>query len=162
MPFPRARPATAPVFLSVLFLLVGCTGTDSVSSPEPSADAPSVSRSKPGKGAVHPAMAAFFQCLKESGLPMEETSSGIPVVDSEKADPAKVKEAEAACEIHRPVHPVAPETLVEARELTVCMRENGIASFPDPDPETGRHDVEGLGLKESPEGYAAMKKCDRR
>lgn len=162
MPIPRARAVTAPLLLSVLLLLAGCTGMDSASPSDPAASAPSAARSKAGKEDVHPDMAAFFACLKESGLPMRETSSGIPLVDEEKADPAQVKEAEAACETHRPVRPVAPETLAEARELTACMRENGFPDFPDPDPKTGTHPIEQLGLKESPEGFAALKKCTRR
>ncbi|MBT2476704.1 hypothetical protein [Streptomyces sp. ISL-94] len=106
-------------------------------------------------------MAAFFQCLKEKGLPMKDTPSGIPVVDDSTADPAAVKEAERACESLVPVTPVTAEQHAEARDFTACMRANGIAEFPDPDPQTARHDMERLDLKGSPEGVAALTACGR-
>ncbi|MET9962961.1 hypothetical protein ABZ128_28505 [Streptomyces sp. NPDC006326] len=90
---------------------------------------------------------------------MKQTDSGIPVVDSGKADPAKVKEAEAACDSRRSVPPVTPEQLAEAGKYTACMRANGVPDFPDPDPKTARHDMERLGLKESADGKAALTKC---
>ncbi|WP_328620629.1 hypothetical protein [Streptomyces sp. NBC_00354] len=150
----------APALLSGLFLLAGCSGGDSA-SPSPSSST-SVPQSGQSKGAVDPKQADFFRCLKEKGLPMKETDSEIPVVDSAKADPAKVKEAETACESRRSVPPVTPEQLAEAKELTACMRANGVANFPDPDPRTAQHDMEKLGLKESPEGWAALQKCGGR
>lgn len=93
---------------------------------------------------------------------MKETDSGIPVVDSSKADPAKVKEAEVACESRRSVPPATAEELTKAKAYTACMRANGVANFPDPDPKTAQHDMEQLGLKESPQGLTALKKCAGR
>ncbi|MFD9518875.1 hypothetical protein [Streptomyces sp. NPDC059979] len=158
----------APAVLSAVLLLAGCAGDDSASSSasspasasaSPSASAP---QSGQGKGAVDPKQADFFQCLKEKGLPMKQTDSGIPIVDSGKADPAKVKEAESACASRRSVPPVTPEQLAEAKALTACMRANGVADFPEPDPKTAEHDMEKLRLKESPEGFAALQKCGGR
>ncbi|WP_329381121.1 hypothetical protein OG625_16655 [Streptomyces sp. NBC_01351] len=107
-------------------------------------------------------MADFFQCLAEKGLPVRGSASGIPLLDWDKADPAKVKEAEAACEGRRPAAPLDPALLAQSQALTACMRAGGFANFPDPDPRTGDHALEGLGLKESPEAYEAMKKCSGR
>ncbi|MCJ0868672.1 hypothetical protein [Streptomyces sp. AP-93] len=150
----------APALLSTVLLLSGCSGSPSASpSVSPSTSAPQSGRSK---GAVDPKQADFFQCLKEKGLPMKETDSGIPVVDSSKADLTKVKEAEAACESRRSVPPATPEELAAAKTFTACMRANGVANFPDPDPKTAQHDMEELGLKESPEGGNALKKCGGR
>ncbi|MFF3086495.1 hypothetical protein ACFVRB_15805 [Streptomyces nojiriensis] len=157
----------APALLSAIFLLSGCAGEDSASPSPSSAPSGSVSvspsasapRSGQAKGAADPKQADFFRCLKEKGLPMKETDSGIPIVDSSKADPAKVKEAESACDSRRSVPPVTPEQLAEAKKLTACMRANGVADFPDPDPKTAEHDMEKLRLKESPEGFAALQKC---
>ncbi|MFD7258548.1 hypothetical protein [Streptomyces sp. NPDC059874] len=159
--------------LSAIFLVSGCSGEDSASrSVSSSASAPasasaspsalpsaSASQSGQAKGAVDPKQADFFRCLKEKGLPMKETDSGIPIVDSSKADPVKVKEAESACDSRRSVPPATPEQLAEAKALTACMRANGVPNFPDPDPKTADHDTEKLRLKESAEGSAAMKKC---
>lgn len=90
---------------------------------------------------------------------MKETDSDIPVVDSTKADPAKVKEAETACDSRRSIPPVTAGQMAEAKAYTECMRANGVANFPDPDPRTGQHAIEELGLKDSPQGMAALKKC---
>ncbi|MGW0394551.1 hypothetical protein ACWDYJ_27425 [Streptomyces sp. NPDC003042] len=90
---------------------------------------------------------------------MRETDSGIPVVDSASADPAKVKEAEGACESHRPLPPVSTEQHTAAKEFTACMRANGVPGFPDPDPRTAQHDMAELGLKDSPEGVSALTTC---
>ncbi|MEV6682548.1 hypothetical protein AB0N09_37655 [Streptomyces erythrochromogenes] len=111
---------------------------------------------------VDPGQADFFKCLGEKGLPMKQTDSGIPIVDSSKADPAKVKEAESACGSRRSVPPVSSEEHAQAKAFTACMRANGIADFPDPDPKTAQHDMEKLRLKESPEGFAALQKCGGR
>lgn len=167
MPSRRARSAAVPALLALVFLLSGCSGAKGQDSASPAAGSPvgspSASASAPqsgqSKGVVDPKQADFFRCLEEKGLPMKETGSGIPVVDSDRADPAKVKEAEGACESRRSVPPVTAEQLAEAREFTACMRANGIAGFPDPDPRTARHDTEELDPKSSPEGFAALKKC---
>lgn len=107
-------------------------------------------------------MAEFFRCLAEQGLPVKGSASGIPVMDWEKADPAKRKEAEAACEGRRPAVPLDPALLAQQQAFTTCMRAAGFANFPDPDPRTGDHALEGLGLKESPEAFEAMRKCSGR
>lgn len=151
MPYRRARSAAAPALLSLLFLLAGCSGEGSAS--------PSAPASTQDKGAVDPKQAAFFQCLKEQGLPMKDTTSGIPVVDAAAADPAKVKEAERACDSRRSIPPASTEQLATAKELTACMRANGVPDFPDPDPRTGQHDIEKLDPKSSPQGASALKKC---
>ncbi|MFB6620205.1 hypothetical protein ACFCV9_39315 [Streptomyces sp. NPDC056367] len=109
-------------------------------------------------------MADFFQCLVEKGLPVRGSADGIPLVDWDNADPAKAKDAKAACDSRLPVHPLDPAVLAQAQQFTACMRAEGFADFPDPDPRTGDHEgaIEGLGLKESPEGFAALKKCGGR
>ncbi|MGW1770756.1 hypothetical protein [Streptomyces sp. NPDC002104] len=149
-----------PALLSTVLLLSGCSGSPSAS---PSASSSSsAAQSGPAKGAVDPKQADFFQCLKEKGLPMKETDSNIPVVDSSKADPAKVKEAEVACESRRSVPAATAEELAQAKAFTACMRASGVADFPDPDPRTAEHRMEELGLKDSPQGAAALKKCGGR
>ncbi|MFG2879299.1 hypothetical protein ACGFYU_30575 [Streptomyces sp. NPDC048337] len=158
----------APALLSLPLLLSGCSGGDSASASAPSSAPPSVSSPVPSvsgeppkrpKGEVLPEMAPFFQCLKEKGLPMKDTPSGIPVVDDSKADPEKTREAERACESLVPATPVSAEQHAKAKEFTACMRAHGIAEFPDPDPKTARHDYEGMGLKGTKEGDEALRAC---
>ncbi|MFJ8858476.1 hypothetical protein ACIRD8_08560 [Streptomyces sp. NPDC102451] len=91
---------------------------------------------------------------------MRDTGSGVPVVDEAKADPAEVKEAEAACADKLVVPDASPEELAVAQAFTDCMREHGVEDFPDPNPTTGDHDgLEKLDLKTSPEAVAATKAC---
>ncbi|MFD9410877.1 hypothetical protein ACFWBN_28170 [Streptomyces sp. NPDC059989] len=171
MPCRWVRSVAAPALLSLPLLLAGCSGGDSGSgsasapaSAQPSAlvsGEPSGAPSRLPKGTVLPEMAAYFQCLKDKGLPMKDTPSGIPVVD-DSADPDKVKEADRACESLVPVAPVSAEQHAEARDFTACMRANGIAEFPDPDPRTARHDYEHLDLKGSREGVDALQACGNR
>lgn len=168
MPSRRARSAAVPAALSLAFLLSGCSGAERAGAPSvpvsgaalgTASASVSVPRSTRSKGVVDPGQADFFRCLEEKGLPMKETDSGIPVVDSDRADPVRVKEAEDACASRRSLPPVSAEQMAEAREFTACMRANGVARFPDPDPLTARHDLEELDPKSSPEGFAALKKC---
>ncbi|MFJ4781496.1 hypothetical protein [Streptomyces sp. NPDC088762] len=80
-------------------------------------------------------------------------------MDDSQADPEKIREAEEACQSLVPEKPVTPEQHTAAAEFTACMRANGIAEFPDPDPKTARHDYERLGVKGTTQGDAAMKAC---
>lgn len=165
-----AAPAALPVLCVSLLLLSGCTSGGSASPAGPS---PAVSSAPPSprvsgeppprrKGVVDPAMAPYFQCVKEQGVPMKDTPSGIPVADDERATEAQLKAAEEACRRFVPVAPINDETWAEARRMTACMRANGFPDFPDPDPTTARHPIEELGLKGTPEGVTALKKCDGR
>ncbi|MFJ4870851.1 hypothetical protein [Streptomyces sp. NPDC088757] len=167
----RVRTVLCPALLSVVLLTAGCSdGTSGTTGPAasgtagaPSASA-SASASAPGddaseKGGADPKQAAYFACLADRGLPMKDSGSGVPVVDTARADPAKVKQAEKDCADRLVVPDADAEELAEARELTACMRRNGVVRFPDPDPKTGDHDLGSIDLKESPEALAALKKC---
>ncbi|MFD5146821.1 hypothetical protein [Streptomyces sp. NPDC058401] len=80
-------------------------------------------------------------------------------MDEARADPAEVKEAEVACASRSPLPPVTEKQRADAKAFTVCMRDHGVADFPDPDPKTAEHHFESLGLKESPAGRAALENC---
>ncbi|WP_411071346.1 hypothetical protein [Streptomyces sp. cmx-4-25] len=165
----RVRTVLCPALLSVVLLTAGCSdGTSGTAGPTasgaPSASV-SASASPPAddasekEGGADPKQAAYFACLADQGLPMKDSGSGVPVVDAARADAAKVKRAERACADELVVPDAGAEELAEARELTACMRRNGVARFPDPDPKTGDHDLEAIGLKDSPDALAALKKC---
>ncbi|MCX5405336.1 hypothetical protein OHA37_15750 [Streptomyces sp. NBC_00335] len=170
MSSPRVRSASAPVLLSlaslmsVVLLVSGCSGGE----PDAGGAAPSgatgtgtptaTSPAPTGKDAADPKLAAFFACLKDQGLPMKDTPSGIQVVDPAKADPAKVRAAETACAAKRVQPQADAATLAKAKEFTACMRANGARDFPDPDPVTGDSGVDA-GLKTDPKAAAALLKC---
>ncbi|MFZ4271246.1 hypothetical protein ACOZFM_00885 [Streptomyces arboris] len=162
----RVRAAAAPTLIAVLLLTAGCAGdasdgdTAAGGTTAGSGRTPTPAPPEEKSDAADPKQAAYFACIAERGVPMRDTGSGVPVVDEAKADPAEVERAENACADKLAVPDADAEALALAREFTQCMRENGVEDFPDPNPRTGAHDgVEGLGLKGSPEGMAAMKKC---
>lgn len=144
-------------------LVTGCSGGSSDGGETRTAsEAPaSPSAAAKEKGAeADPAQAAYFACIEARGVPMRDTGSGVPVVDEAAADPAEVKEAEAACADKLAVPDADAEELAVAQAFTDCMREHGVEDFPDPDPKTGDHEgLESLDLKTSPEGVAATKAC---
>ncbi|MFE2555120.1 hypothetical protein ACFXGT_03660 [Streptomyces sp. NPDC059352] len=161
----RVRTALCPALLSVALFATGCSnGAADAAKPVATGTTGSASASAPAgevseKGDVDQKQAGYFACLADQGLPMKDSGSGIPVVDSAKADAAAVKKAETACAAKLDIPDADAKELAAARELTACMRRNGITRFPDPDPKTGDHDVESIGMKESPEAMAALKKC---
>ncbi|WP_448318758.1 hypothetical protein [Streptomyces sp. CO7] len=147
-----------------LALLTGCAGRDDDGAAAPSsASSRGTGEEAKGDGAkgdgADPAQADYFACLADQGLPMRDTDSGVPVVDTAKADPEKVQQGEKACADKLEIPAADAKELAEARELTACMRRKGIADFPDPDPSTGDHALEELDVKSDPEAATALKEC---
>lgn len=147
---------------AAVLLLAGCSGGGSGGqAPAPSGTTGTSTAAGPaptGKDGADPGQAAFFACLKEQGLPMKDTPSGVQVVDGAKSDPAKVREAELACAAKRVQPSVDAATLAKAKEFAACMRANGATDFPDPDPVTGDSRADAR-LKADPKGVAALRKC---
>lgn len=147
--------------MSVVFLVSGCSGGEPAAAPSGATGTGTATAAAPdptAKDAADPKLAGFFACLKDQGLPMKDTPSGVQVVDPAKADPAKVREAETACAAKRVQPPVDAATLAKAKEFAACMRANGAADFPDPDPVTGDSGVDA-GLKTDPKAAAALRAC---
>ncbi|WP_329380925.1 hypothetical protein OG625_16105 [Streptomyces sp. NBC_01351] len=85
---------------------------------------------------------AYHDCLKDNGVKITHTDYGAPRVD--KDDPSakeNLPAAAEACKDKLPPMPspqqADPQVIAEARAEAKCLRENGVAWFPDPDPVTG-------------------------
>jgi hypothetical protein len=77
----------------------------------------------------------YTECLRQHGVEVADAEQGKGVEVSQANDPA-VKEAAKACQRYAPDSDVAKAgaDVATLREYASCMRDNGIAEFPDPDP----------------------------
>jgi hypothetical protein len=110
----------------------------------------------------------FAQCMRTNGVDMPdpgpEGMAGIPAINPE--DKAAVAKMDAAMDKCRQFLPnggtpqkASPEDIAKAREYAKCIRENGLPSFPDPDPETGTFHVDRGNSEELKKLPEASKKC---
>jgi hypothetical protein len=111
---------------------------------------------KPSAGASAPADNAalgrkFAQCMRTAGVDMPDPGpDGMVAMPATAADDqAAMKKMDAAMEKCREFLPdggeppkATAEDLAKARDYAKCVRENGVPGFPDPDPETGRFQVD--------------------
>jgi len=118
----------------------------------------------------------FTQCMREKGVDMPDPEEGetgggfkIELGDPKAGGPAP-KDVEAAMQTCRKYLPNGGEPpkldaaqLEQMRKYSKCMRENGVAAFPDPEPG-GMLKIEagpGTGLDpRDPTFKAAEKKCE--
>ncbi|WP_162688568.1 MULTISPECIES: hypothetical protein [unclassified Streptomyces] len=81
---------------------------------------------------------AYYDCLKQNGQPVVVRDSGMPYED--KTRPWN-EAAHEACAAKRPARPeperIGPERLAALRRESTCLRAEGLAWYPDPDPVTG-------------------------
>ncbi|MGW8768474.1 hypothetical protein ACWGN5_39040 [Streptomyces sp. NPDC055815] len=107
--------------------------------------------------------AAYYDCLGAQGLTLQDTGSGEKRVDKDANKPEAIAAAEKACAGKQPGKgQVDPARLDTARQLSACMRKEGIADYPDPDPATGEAPLDGdLGkrMKSDPKVIEALKAC---
>lgn len=112
---------------------------------------------------------AYSQCMRDNGIAEfpdpTTTEGGFNLQLPEGMDPEDedFKAAEAACEDQRPSpeggEPLDPEEYAELVEYSECMRENGVADFPDPQPD-GSLIIDGDAFDpESDEFQAADEAC---
>ncbi|MFC9393218.1 hypothetical protein ACFTWS_08655 [Streptomyces sp. NPDC057027] len=128
----------------------------------PSSAAPSAD---PSAGASQGAAdwAAYYDCLGAQGLKLQDTGGGQKRVDKDGNKPDAIAAAERTCAAKLPARgQVDPARLEAAKKLSACMRKEGIADYPDPDPATGEVALDGdLGakMKGDPKVVEALKAC---
>ncbi|MFF9849705.1 hypothetical protein [Streptomyces litmocidini] len=107
--------------------------------------------------------AAYYDCLGARGLALQDGEGGEKRVDKDANKPEAIAAAEKACAAKQPGKGQAdPAKREAARKLSACMRKEGVADYPDPDPVTGEVALDGaLGerMKGDPEVIAALKAC---
>lgn len=116
------------------------------------------------------AMLEFTECMRGEGIEMDDPQPGAGVqLRLRGSDPAKTEAAMAKCRHLMPnggeLQKADPERIEKARQYSKCMRDNGVAAFPDPDPETGGimlRAAPGSGLDPNdPTFQAAQKTCEK-
>ncbi|MFD7262527.1 hypothetical protein [Streptomyces sp. NPDC059874] len=144
------------IFLAVSLALSACSGGG-----EPKAsDSP-----PPTKEDI-----AYYDCLKDNGVKLTHTDYGAPRVD--KDDPTAIKNLPAAQEAckdkvppPRSPEPADPKMLAEAQAESKCLREQGVAWYPDPDPVTGYIDDRAVTSEQMVElktkHVDALRKCKK-
>ncbi|AGZ41744.1 hypothetical protein [Actinoplanes friuliensis] len=90
----------------------------------------------------------FVKCMRAAGIELPDPRSdgmiAVPAQAAGSEGSPGAKKMDAAMEKCRDLLPaggeppkLSAEDLTKARDLSRCMRENGVPEFPDPDPETG-------------------------
>lgn len=110
-------------------------------------------------------MLAFSQCMRDNGVP-EFPDPGPDGRLRFELDPGSASNVEAAQEACRDVSPFniasgppTPEQMERLVQLAQCVRDNGVADFPDPTAE-GQFSLGGSGVDpESPTMQTAMQTC---
>jgi hypothetical protein len=108
---------------------------------------------------------AFAQCMRENGyaeFPDPEPDGGLRI----RVDPSSAPRFQAAQEacrdlspISEPPGPPSPEQIELLVGLAQCLRDNGLADFPDPNPQ-GAFSIGGLGVDPgSAQWQAAFQSC---
>lgn len=171
----RRHIATAAA-IAVLAIVAGCshTGNPKVATAASGIQArpSSTASSMPSPAAdVGDRTVQFQQCMHERGVEIEISANGdISAEVSAGLSKQQADDAMQACRMYRPDGgerspvPMTPEDLEKLRQFSQCIREHGFPGYPDPDPETGRVDVNSMGaagdnLKENPQFRQAVQSC---
>jgi hypothetical protein len=156
--------------LLLALALAGCGGSGEDDDGIATAGGDATEEPDSGEGAeelteeeMYEAHLAYAQCMREHGIEMEDPAPGEPLRIQIQGDPAAAEAAQEACRDLLPEGgPGGGENDAEAREqmlaLAECMRENGVESFPDPQPGEGIRI--GPEQAEDPDFEAAQEKCN--
>jgi hypothetical protein len=85
----------------------------------------------------------FSRCMREHGISWfpDPKGGGLSIRVPKGQDKKKFDAAQEACKQFMPnggeMRPPSAEELEQARQMSKCMRENGIPDFPDPNPNGG-------------------------
>ncbi|HET8658082.1 MAG TPA: hypothetical protein VFM55_03690 [Micromonosporaceae bacterium] len=165
------RSAVGGVAVSVLLaglLVAGCgSGEDQPQAASIGAGGP---LGRPGEDREYQ-VERYRDCLLQHGVTLLDhpTAEGMPQVDKQRTPVEVVSVAYERCRLLLPtageVVKVAPEEIEARRRLAVCVREQGVPEYPDPDPVTGDPRVSdelAIRLKGDPRLAAAVQECRRQ
>ncbi|MGI5216061.1 hypothetical protein [Plantactinospora sp. CA-290183] len=138
----RARKNVIGTALLVALLgLAGCGGSDDdaggiATAGESTASAPAGASGPPPAADEAERQRQYLACLRSHGVQVADPERGKQVELNE--DRPQDKQAAQACRQYLPTNANAGKGDIGAlREYSACMREKGLADFPDPDPERG-------------------------
>jgi hypothetical protein len=173
--FGRASPL-ATIVMTLGLTITACGGGDdggsagsaAASTAQPGATAPGGSAPASSVPAGEPDPLAFSQCMRDHGItnfPDPERHGRHLDIDADAlgVDPSspQYQAAEDACEYLLPQNddPDAPQPDTEAMlAYAQCMRDNGIANFPDPTSNGFELDGDAVGI-DTPQFHAADEAC---
>lgn len=159
-----SRRVVGPLFGLLLGLVVlgGCAGTDgdnvaNAGEQEPD-QAPSSSAAKdPEEAALE-----YVACLREHGMEVEDPGPGGRIKFEQQQGDGNAKAAMEACRHLAPQmdqdSPEAKERVEQMRKFAVCMRENGVEKYPDPDPNQPGVQL-NKEMTEDPDFESAQEAC---
>ena len=87
---------------------------------------------------------AYYDCLAENGVVLENRDDGLLRVDKDHNADAALVGAQGECVAllpdEAPPSPAPAALLAKAKRFSACVRENGFPEYPDADPTTGEAD----------------------
>jgi hypothetical protein len=165
------RPAAVPALAVTVLLATGCSGGGSPASSNtiPKA-AGSPSTTSAGGSDQTAVLAALGACFRQHGVNMADptiSANGQLQMDRSVLSqvPTNVISAAAqACAAQvqalRLLVPKKPSLVPQEVKFSECMRQHGIANFPDPDPAGGGFPIRQQGIDETtPAFQAAQQAC---
>jgi hypothetical protein len=105
----------------------------------------------------------FAQCMREQGIDMPDPGAdGSSVFGKGGASKEKLDAATQACRQYMPdggeLGKPSAERIEQLRKFAQCMREHGIANFPDPQAD-GLMDIQGAGIDPEAAAYQAAEEA---
>jgi hypothetical protein len=133
--------------LLVVAALGGCAGSDPEKKVASAGGGPASSASAAPQDETE-LRRKFAQCMRAEGVDIPDPGPNggiaVPAQKAGEAGSADTKKMEAGLEKCREFLPnggeppkLKPEDIAKMRELSKCIRDNGVPEYPDPDPETG-------------------------
>jgi hypothetical protein len=159
--------------LILLLMLAGCAArTDGTGVATAAGKPTATASSAPAAQNDKDAQLKFSQCMREQGITWfpdpKPGGGGMQIQVPQGTDKTKMDAAMAACKKYMPNggEPPKPDaaTLEQMRQMSKCMRENGVPNFPDPNPN-GQMQLDANKLGGVGPGNAtfdaAQKKCEK-
>ncbi|PZG02790.1 hypothetical protein [Micromonospora deserti] len=105
----------------------------------------------------------FAQCMRDQGIDMPDPGTdGSSVFGKGAASKDKLDAATEACRQYMPdggeLRQPSAERIDQLRKFAQCMREHGIAKFPDPQAD-GLMDIQGAGIDPEDAAYQAAEEA---
>ncbi|GAA3227072.1 hypothetical protein GCM10010468_55720 [Actinocorallia longicatena] len=152
-----------------LTLSLGAMGCGKDEDPKVASADPGASSSAAPAGDSEASPIKYSRCMREQGLtwyPDPQPDGGLVVSEPEGTDPKKVEAAETACKKYFPgggAKGKAPaEDIAKVQQAAKCMREHGVANYPDPDANGNLHIDEKLGINDDdPTVKKAQQECQK-
>src|SRR3984893_7910179 len=152
--------------------MAGCGGSAGNDGVATAGSPGSKATSSAGTGALSEQDRAlkFAQCMRDNGVPnfpdpKFSDGGGLSIDVPEGSDPQKVDAAMKTCRQYLPnggePPKVDPQRAEQNRKFAKCMRDNGVANFPDPGPDGGiqvNGNDPGMNM-DDPKFQAAQKAC---